>query len=426
MHPEDPPTGPDQLLFGLLGLEARAGRLEGAFGADPELGLMWRAGAALTEACRSVGLEDIHVTEGDVVLRAREHRGTDPEGARGAEAVAALLPVLAAPGDLARDTHAVLARCLRVSLRREIDPRDDRDGVERLEARVSGAERAAIARDIAAGLEGAPTPFLGALRAATILRRATQGAAPAGERLVFMAAEHALRGGAGRTREAAAPEPLAAIRRIEAGWIFLPSIALTRSGFRAWQPGRPAGLCDLVAGLTGELDRSIGSLAQLRAWRDGVRRIAEAKTRRSRLRDVIDLVIREPIVTTARMRDMLELSDRAAFTLMDAAAAAGIVRLVTPRRSWRVWARPDMADRLSARTRRDRAGSRGRAADALEAGEAAEPFAPPSGVARDPDHAGAAAWARAAAREAEALEQLDAAMARADAILRKHAAKPRD
>ncbi|TFL15979.1 hypothetical protein, partial [Jannaschia formosa] len=108
----------------LLALETRAARLEGAFGADPELGLMWRAGAALTEACRSVALEDIHVTEGDVVLRAHEHGTAElgpAETARGVEAASDLLAVIAAPGDLRTAPETVIARCLRGTLRTEID-----------------------------------------------------------------------------------------------------------------------------------------------------------------------------------------------------------------------------------------------------------------------------------------------------------------
>ncbi|WP_167767274.1 hypothetical protein, partial [Jannaschia formosa] len=315
--------------------------------------------------------------------------------------------------------ETVIARCLRGTLRTEIDLSGPDEHPEQREDRERDArgQVTEIAAGVMAGLSTAPTPFLGALRAAVTLRAITLGAAPAAERLVFMAAEHALRGGAGRTREDRSPGPVATLARIEAGWIFLPSAALTRNGFRSWQPGRPVGLHDLVEGLTGELDRAIGGLAPLRRWREGVRQAAGARTKRSRLRDVVDLVIREPILTTPHLRDMLELSERAAFTLMDEAAAAGIVRLVTPRRSWRVWARPDMAERLAARTRADRP-ARGRAgapevgiAEAPVLGAGPERAAPPDPEAR----------AQAAAREAEALEKLDAAMARADEILRKYA-----
>ncbi|CUH39383.1 hypothetical protein JSE7799_02108 [Jannaschia seosinensis] len=393
---------PETLLLRILGLESRAARLEGAFAADPELGLMWRSGAALTEACRSVALEDIHVFEGDVIHRHLENRLTDAEGARGADAVTALLRVIASPGDLAGDTAAVLDRCWRAAV--SID-----DGAFPFDG-------AAVADRIRRPLEAAPTPFLGALRAAIVFRMETDSTAPSADRLVFIAAEHALRG-AGRTQEGRGPGPASLLRRVEAGWILTPSVALTQGGFRAWSPGTLAGLESLLGGLTAEADRALGQLAVLRRWRMDAQAVAAARSGKSRLRDLVRLVAREPLLTAPYLRETLGVSRRASFTLVDEAEAAGILRCITPRTSWRVWARPDMADRLALRSPRRR----------VDRGE--RQTAP--GVANDPQRAIAErAGVRSPAlreddeaREAAALAALDDAMTHADAVLAKYASR---
>ena len=376
----------DGLFLKILAIETRAARLEGAFAADPDLGAMWRAGAGLTEACRSVALEDIHVHEGDVVHRGLENAATGPETARGVESVLRMLRVVAAPGDLLKDPEEVLLRCWTAAVSAEAD--------------IGPAELRAAAGAVRAAMADAPTPFLGALRAAVAFRTATWSAAPSADRLVFLAAEHALR------RPARASDPC---------WIFTPSVALSQGGFRAWSPGTGQGLADLVDGIGPELGRAIGTLPLLRRWRETSREIAERRNARSRLRDLVALAAREPLLTPARLRTALDVSRRASFTLVDEAAAEGILTLITPRRSWRVWARPDMAARVAMRT--PRAGvSRPRdlPEDRAVSGEVmVGGTLPPTHQDRD---------SRDAA-DAEILEALDAAMKRADAVLAKHAAR---
>ena len=162
----------DQLIFRILEVETRAARIEGIFAADPTLARMWRGQVALTEACRSVGLEDIHVFEGDVIHRHLENRLTDAEGARGAVSVAELLRVIVSPGDLVHDTQRVVERCRRAAV--SID--DDDVSVDLAKA----------VRILPAELRGAPTPMLGAMRAATLFRNETQSSMPSADRLIFM------------------------------------------------------------------------------------------------------------------------------------------------------------------------------------------------------------------------------------------------
>ncbi|MCA0922506.1 helix-turn-helix domain-containing protein [Pseudooceanicola nanhaiensis] len=377
----------EALVLLLLALETRAARLQGAFAADPELGHAWRAQTALAEVTRSVTLEDIHVFEGDVVRHHTENRATTAEVARGTQAASDLLRVVSAPGDLYADPEAVLGRCWRaaVTIQRESDIDDSPD-------------LAGIAAAIGGG-GAAVTPFLGALRAACLFRLGTMGRAPSAERLVFLAADHALRGaGEGRARYDAGLDGM--LRRIEATWILTPSLALTQGRFRPWSPVSAAGMQDLAEGLLAELDRSVGMLPVLRRWRDGMRAAAGARHGKSRLRDLVELALSEPILTSGHVRDRLGVSPRAALYLMQEAEEIGLLALITPRRTYRVWAVPTLAERL-----RQRAGGIG---------------APRTAEA--PPEVGATSLADLApgAPVSEAMAELDAALAQADRVLERY------
>jgi DNA-binding Lrp family transcriptional regulator len=392
----------ESLVLSILKIESRAGRIEGLFAADPELARMWRAQAALTEACRSVGIEDIHVFEGDVIIRHLENRMVDAEGARGTAAVGELLRVIVSPGDLARDTERVLSRCWRAAVSLEEGVSPDRPDM---------AER--IRRDI----DEAPTPYLGALRASITHRMMTESRAPSADRLVFMAAEHTIRGGAA-SRDLDADHPEALLRRMNAGWIFTPSTALTQGRFRAWSPGSDTGHLDLMNGLSLELDRTLGSVPMLRRWREEARAAAAGKHGKSRLRDLVELAIREPILTSTHVRRMLGVSERASLYLMKEAEEAGVLSLITPRKSYRVWATPQMARGLQMRASRSSSKtlkSSAHQVDVEDLPHTDELREKPVAVqVPDPD------WEE---RSAAVLSELDEAMAKADAVLAKYRKK---
>jgi len=392
----------DQLIFRILEVETRAARIEGIFAADPTLARMWRGQVALTEACRSVGLEDIHVFEGDVIHRHLENRLTDAEGARGAVSVAELLRVIVNPGDLIHDTQRVVERCRRAAV--SID--DDDVSVDLAKA----------VRILPAELRGAPTPVLGAMRAATLFRIETQSSMPSADRLIFMAAEHVLRsGGAGAPLEALRPEAL--LSRMNASWIITPSIALTQGRFRAWSPGTAQGFHDLLDGISGDLDRTLGAMPILRRWREDARATASGKHGKSRLRDLVELVMHEPILTSKHLRQMLGVSERASLYLMQEAESAGILTLITPRKSYRVWAQPQMAQLLRMRAQRS----------GVTPGIGSQGYKPRT----QPEHPTSDAQTRAdldrgkpgeafSEQAEEALSELDAAMKKADAVLAKY------
>lgn len=387
----------EELLFDILRIDAKSARLEGAFSADPEIGSMWRAQAALTEACRSVGLEDIHVFEGDVIYRHLENRQTSVEQARGAFCVAELMKVIVQPGDILEDPVRVLDRCWRAATAVE-------DGAPPFDAEEISAR-------IVKELQNAPTIFLGALKAAIRFRAFTEAAAPSADRLVFMAADHALRG-AGQVRRYEEDGPEAILRKLDANWVLLPSTALTQGRFRAWSPVSSQGMADLMEGMNRDMDRALGHLPLLRRWREQAREISGAKHGKSRLRDLVELIMVDPLLTAPHVRARLGISERASLYIMKEAEEAGILTCITPRKSYRVWAQPQLAENLRARATRRSSSLDDRVRRTREeAGQDGD-----VSITRfdpiDPE--------AQAAREEKVMSDLDAALAGAEAVLARY------
>lgn len=387
----DPGTG---LLEDVLAVESASGRLEGAFLGDPELGRMWRAQMALSETCRSVALEDIHLFEGDLVLRPFENRNTLFETARGAQHGTELLRVLAAPGDILSDPVATITRCLRAGFAQghAVDGAGD-----------AWPDLTALAQRITAEIAAAPGPALAAIRAAAHLRAATGSQLPAAERLLFICVDHACRAPHLRRNETdGAGEAAPLLAQLRAGWVLLPSMAMTAQGFRAWSPSSPRGIRDLLAGLRLETGRALGQLPVLRRWRDRARQVAADKPGKSHLDDLVTLAIHQPILTGRAIAEALGVTDRTARNLVDTAVGAGMFAPITGRRSYRAWAPLPMAERL-----------RMRSAHGTRAGP--ERDGPATTVPRmkeTPEGTGPG--------EGAAMAELDAALARADQVLAKY------
>ena len=382
------------LLTDLLAVESAAGRLEGAFLGDAELGRMWRAQMALSEVCRSVALEDIHLFEGDLVLRHFETRNTSLEAARGGQHGLELLRVVARPGDLSADPVAVLTRCLRAGFAEEQAGDEEGQGAE-------WPDLVALAPRILGEIDAAPTPVLAAIRAAAHLRMATAAQLPAAERLLFIAVDHACRmphqHGA-RSDEADDIAPL--LGQIRAGWVLLPSMAMTAQGFRAWSPGSRRGIRDLLAGLRIETGRALGQLPLLRRWRDHARQVAASLPGKSHLDDLVTLSIHQPILTGQGIADALGVTDRTARNLVDKAVDARVLAPITGRRSYRAWAPLPMAERLRMRNPiRERPRL-----------TRSNPTVADLRVGQEPAGAGAG----------DAMAELDAALAQADALLARY------
>lgn len=380
----------------LIALEATAGRIEGIFSARPDLARLWRGQAALLEASRTVAMEDIHIHEGDLILRLVENEATSAENARGVSAARDALRVLRAPGDLVSDPARVIRRAARASVQMQ-----EGGGVPEL----TDEDCASITRAMQAGA----APFLSALRAAVRFRRITEGWSPSVDRLVFLAAEHSLRGMEARPWGPRVPDDpfgLGMLSGMTARWTYLPATALTQGGFRSWSPMQASGVHSLIDGLRAEQSRTLGAIPILERWVNEATAYAAAKHGKSRLRDLVTLATYCPVLTVAMIRDGLGLKQRAAFNLVDEAEAAGILRRITARKTYRVWAVPSLADRVRTRPLRPTGSARVR--------EVAQEEASVDTLAalHDPE--------ATAAREEALLSDLDAALARIDDVLKTH------
>lgn len=388
------------LLEDLLAVESASGRLEGAFLGDPELGRMWRAQMALSEACRSVALEDIHLFEGDLLLRPFETRNTMFETARGALHGTELLRVLVAPGDILSDPVATITRCLRAGFAQD-------QVLE--EAAEEWPDLDALARLITEAITAAPGPVLAAIRAAAHLRAVTGSRLPAAERLLFICVDHACRGSGQRAPTSdGADEAAPLLAQLRAGWVLLPAMAMTAQGFRAWSPNSPRGIRDLLAGLRIETGRALGQLPVLRRWRDRARRVAAGKSGKSHFDALVTLAIHRPILTGQVIAEALGVTDRTARNLIHLGVTENLFAPITGRRSYRAWAPLPMAEHLRMRSARG---------DRMPPGPAdpAAATVPDAGDPRAKHPEG-----RAGQGEAAALAELDAALAQADQLLAKY------
>ena len=362
---------------------------------DPELGRMWRVQAALTEACRSVSLEDIHVFEGDVIHRDFENRMIDAETARGVVAVGELLRFIVSPGNMLENPQHTLKRCWQSAVSIEPD-----------EVEIDAKE---IASRLQADIKTAPTPFLAGLRASILHRLMTDGRIPSADRLVFMAAEHTARGG-NQGVELASASSADLLRKMNAAaWIFTPSTALVQDRFRSWSPGSEQGHLDLMRGLSSELNRVLGLMPLFRRWRQKARKMAMSKNGKSKLGDLVELALREPVLTCPHVREVLGVSDRTSLHLMKEAQDMNILTLITPRRSHRVWATPMMAQNLALRT--VRSGPVSESDNFVKSGAVSE-----IGIEKKSDDNNNVS----AERLEKAFAELDDAMSRADEILAKY------
>jgi len=391
------------ILDRILAIEVGAARIEGALLADPDLGRIWRVQAALTEACRSVGMEDIAVQEGDLATRPFRVDPDEGETARGVWLAGETLRVLLSPGNLITDPDRAVRRCLQAGVR-----------PDRAEGPIPEAGPDLISA-ISAAIVDAPGPLIGSLRAALTMRTMTMSASPSAERLLFSCADHAIRGGRlGREITDPLPEGLGLTAGPgEPRWILMPATALSTGGFRVWSPGTPTGLASFLDGMRDEVGRGLGALPPLRRWRDLAVASCADRHGRSRMRDLIRLLVSRPIVTGPIVADELGITPRGALNLIGEAEATGLIEELTRRRSYRAWAVSPMAARV--RHRSVARGVRGRPGRSPERpGVPVEEYAewdlsPPSApVLRDRSGEGAA------------FEELDAALAAADRILEKY------
>lgn len=314
--------------------EVLAARLEGALRADTDLAMIWRAEAAVQEACASAWLEDLPLQPQTLLIRAFQTAVGDPDQDRAAQSGAAVLRGLHSPGDLLRDTKVVMARIWSLSAH---------DGAGRCPFTPDDDMR------IVSALRNAASPILGAIEIAKLVNELTDAQAPSAERLSFVAADHALRGsGRFMMGEAHAPHTLIAAPR--GAWVLQPSVAVVENGFRLWSITRPDALGHLVTGMTRSLERAIGSLALHRKFLHKLRRLDAEAHGASKTPDLLRLLLAQPIVSTGEVAAKLKLSSRGALKIIDRAVTDGILVKIVGRQTYRAWATAPFARILGGNT----------------------------------------------------------------------------
>ncbi|MCW3784449.1 helix-turn-helix domain-containing protein [Defluviimonas salinarum] len=394
------------LHLDLLRAEISAARIEAVLRAEPEIGRLWRTEAAFGEAVRSVGLEDVRLSEGDLVARLTLNE-LQPGDPRGLELAAAILRVLRLPGDFLGDPVGCLRR-IEAAAAPVGASRDMPDILDDAEVLQIAAEAQGLAE----------MPVAAAIRAAASYAIRSNRQSPAAERLLFVAVEGSARGRSfGETGEAAPRDrddlsPLAS--PLSAAWIVTPSTALSRLGFRIWSPLRHGSVGDLAKAIAESLAWDMGQLGMLRHHVARIRAMGEGRHGRSRAADMATFVLSQPVFSSAMAAAAIGITRRAALNLIAEMEGAGVIRLVTPRRAARLWATASLADRL--RTRSLRAAAPRTPARAA-AGQGASP------EARGEVHEEIPIRQRALAEEnregmERAMADLDRALAEADEILR--------
>lgn len=337
----------ESLLNGILRAETLAARIEAMMLQDPVLGGLWRLEASLTEAVRSVALEDIPLRESDLVIRLAENRVNEID-ARGAETAMNLLRGLRIRGLDLEDPADLVRRVDRAVQRSGVDPEETEE--------IAQALRPILAEPV--------TPILTALRAAAVYATLTDRAAPIAERLIFVLVEGALRNQdptRSRIRHEAPQEDLSVFASLDAAWVTLPGTALLRRGFRTWSPASSQGMGDFIGLIATSLEWELGAIGELRAWLASARAAAEARHGRSRRADLIALLAKRPILSSGTIADELGVTRRTALNLLDDGEELGLLVKVTPRGHSRLWASRTLAKRLGGVLRRNAQAKPGKA-----------------------------------------------------------------
>ena len=388
-----------------LGTEVAAARIEAALGVDPEIAAQWRSEIGVAEAVASVGLEDVRLSEPDLLIRVSENPGTGTRNgveARAVEDALAILRFIRAPGDVASAPAEVLDRIDRLAMRGE----GDGDA-------LPGSELA----DIFSVCRGR-APILEAIRAAADYAWRTDRRSPVAERMVFMAAEHAARGsGAGGVLRETGTDLLRGLGgRFAADWICPPSLALTRPSFRAWSPGNAGMVRELLEALDRLLSQELGRVITIRRWRARLGEVSAGRHGRSRLGDAGHAFGIEPFMTSRVLADRIGVTQRGALNLLGQLVEKGLIVEMTRRRAARIWATPGLAAILSPAARpRATAARRTAAVPASDegAGEGAGPVEPAEQMStRNLRAEGQASMERAMAEFDRVLADVDGILAR--------------
>jgi len=338
--------------YNLLALESASAALAATLDARPPLGALWRRIVGLSEACAHLSLEDLPVREDDVLrppLGLGQIQG-EPQSARIARGI---YSHILRPKDLRSDPEAAFHRAVRVAwLPSYID--DGRGGHVLYITEQEQEDWAQAGRDFARAIPGllsSPgSPFITSIAIAAIAGAVMPEALPGAERLIFLSAEHTLRS----ELSLSGPVQAASVEGLDpapaARWVFTPSLALSRDGFRAWSSQTPSGRQELVDRLLKSLNRDVGRLAQMEAWYQKCQDFSGQRSR-SRKSDIARLMQSTPILNSDAVAHALGITPRGALNLLNAAEEAQLLVPITTRHHYRQWAVPAMSDMLRERGR---------------------------------------------------------------------------
>ena len=364
-----------------LDAEVIAARTEGHLMAQPELSGLWHAEVAISEAVASVGMEDVRISEGDILSRIAENR-TDTAEARALEDALRLYKILRRPGQFPDDLGALARRI----------------GTFFPEGQVS----VDLMTKVFEGCVGR-APVMEALRATAIFGAGTGFRAPMAERAVFMIADHIARRAA--AHDVRYRDDLRGLSGpVQAYWVAAPSIALTRSRFALWRPQTEFGVEAILEHLATSMHSDLGKLISLRTWLDIKETMRAEERKSSRAGEAADLFGINPVMTSDYLATSIGVTPRGALGILDRLVEYGLVVEVTRRRSARIWATPGLAALLAQRAERMPREGGGRAQDVSREGEEAG-FAQRSDM-RD-------------ANLDDAFAEMDAALATFDAIMER-------
>ena len=382
----------------LLRCEIAAGRIDGILLADPDLARLWRTEVALLEASASVGLEGERISTAGMVMRLTSNLAIEEES-RTTEMALKVLSVIKRPGNIFGAPVETLRR-IEAAAMPVGHARDETDRLENQELSLVVDE----------GRRWAHYPILAGWRAAAVYAFRSRRESPVAERLIFMAVE-----GAARHLIGHSPVPLtppdedgdahgALIMPASAGWILAPSVAMARNGLRIWSP--LSGIEDFLEASSGALSQDLGHLGTLRHELARLDKAAAGASGRSRMGDLVALLRKQPVVNSAMVCERLGVSRRTSLALIEELEEANCLVNVTGRRSARFWALPSLASQMkpSATIRRDRP----RAAPPTKA-VSFETTSRPGHLHEQFDQD----------RLNRVMENLDAAMAGVEAVIRK-------
>jgi len=393
----------------LLSLEARAARMAAILDARPNLGRVWRHCVLISEASATLSLEDVRVRESSVggIEGAGLNETDDPQAVATARSIAT---VLKRPGTLLEAPEKAFYRCLKAARMSSLvdTDRGGRAAWAEQDNPEEWGEAVRLFADVTPDILRHDAPILSRLLLfAETLSQILPENLPTAERLLFMVADHTM-----RQQEALAPSPFSEKDPFptQARWVLTPALALSRGGLRSWSPGTKLGREGLILRLDHALWRDIGRLTALEAWREKLAVFGEAKSKGGACGIFANYLSGNPIITSEKVARLSNLTERAARNLIARAEEEGLVELVTPRRSYRVWTAPFLAEMIRDRDALDKVPHYVKTRPAREM-EMTEPLSSiPTARAETPDFS-------------KALATLDTHMAEADKILEKYQAR---